>query len=523
MATQSPGPPAYPDTGDAPDPALARARTEAASVLAKSTIAAINVYNDLITEARVFTPTSSRVSAPHGWTHLDALGRVRGTPRELSWAFGPDGDSLHALVYWTSGGGRALVSARRDAANGVVVHSAPTDTSSPRGRELARFFSPPLEVRLKDGRRTFEYFRLWELAPDLSTFLLYASEARVIHGNRPDVAAAYDAAVHGVPGNGSDFLLERGELGRIRANGGTGIAEFRYLETAELLTRQFMRGTAWGWRTHQPELLVDYFPQPDEALHTWLGYADPRTPGVDANARRVDATMLGRAYVLIDLRIEQLRRLSSSSPGTMLFVTGEHGMRPTWMEFRPNVVLRDAGLLSTDTAGRIDLAHTLAAATDKAWISVNLASRRGGIVPSAAADSVLSRVERALRDVRDSTGSAIVTQTWRRGTAAADSLGLGGPAGGDLYYGLAYGYYPLTDVKGSATQPMPFPKGEHGFPSTDSDMQPMFCAVGGGAVPHRYGAVRAIDIAPTVSDWLGISPPANARGASRLDDIVRVR
>jgi hypothetical protein len=63
---------------------------------------------------------------------------------------------------------------------------------------------------------------------------------------------------------------------------------------------------------------------------------------------------------------------------------------------------------------------------------------------------------------------------------------------------------------------LPAPRGEHGFPSVDRDMWPMLCVLGTGASAKRIGPVRTIDIAPTVADWLGISPPADSRGRSLL-------
>jgi predicted AlkP superfamily phosphohydrolase/phosphomutase len=521
MATQSPGAPGYPDV-DAPTEAMARARASAAATLRRPEIGVINVYNEKIADASAFSADSNPSRVASGWRGMPGLGRGTAAPRELSWALGAEGDSLHALFYvGRDGRGAVVVSSSRDARRGVVARLVPTDTSAIRGRPLARYFSAPLRVDLARGRRTFVFFRLFELAPDLSRYLLYASETRVIHANRAEVAASYDSAVHGTPGNGSDFLLQRGRLGPIAAKGGDGAAEFRYLETSELLTRQFMLGTEWGWRTYKPQLEVDYLPQPDEALHTWYGYAHPSTPGVSREARANAAAMLARAYALVDLRLAQYKRLASETPGTMLFVTGEHGMRPTWARFKPNVVLHDAGLVALDAAGQIDLTHTLAAATDGKWISVNRATRKNGIVPEDSVSSVLDRVERALRAARDSAGRPIVTATWRAGTPAGDSLGLGPPAGGDLYYGIAPGFYPSAATRAPAVSPMPFPQGEHGFPSVDRDMQPAFCALGGDAVAHRYGMVRSIDIAPTVSDWLGIQPPADARGRSVLPEIRR--
>jgi hypothetical protein len=222
--------------------------------------------------------------------------------------------------------------------------------------------------------------------------------------------------------------------------------------------------------------------------------------------------MLKRAYTLIDIRLAQMRRLAASEPNTRLFVTGEHGMRPTWMGFRPNVALRNAGLLQVDTSGAIELAHTLAAATRGGWISVNRIGRRGGIVPPDSVDAVLSRVDQALRAARDSTGQAIVIATYRARSVAGDSLGIGGPGGGDLYIGLAPGYYWGPVATGPLVAPLAFPMGEHGFPSTEHDMRPLGCMLAPGAVAGRIGVIRSIDFAPSVAAWLLISPPADARG-----------
>ena len=488
IATQSPQPPGYEPT-NLPSPGLDSARARAAAALAHSNVAVINMYNELVAPARV----------------------VR-SPAEMSWAFGSEGDSLRARVRDDS---TVVVELARDPRRTVIVRLAPVDTPAPRGRPLARFFSDPLSVDLSRGRRTFVYFRLFELSNDRSRLLLFVSEARVTQANRPGIAMAYDDAVRGVPGNGGGRPMERGELGPRVQQGGDGSAEYRYMETVELVTRQFMRGTEWGWRTYRPELETDYFPYPDEALHTFLGFADPATPNVSNASRANAARMLKRAYMLIDLRLEQMRRLASGEPSTRLFVTGEHGMRPSWLVFKPNVALREAGILRVDSAGNIDLAHTQAATAGGGWISVNRVGRKGGIVPSDSVDAVLARVERALRAVRDSAGTPVVTAIFRAGSPAGDSLGIGGPTGGDLYFGLAPGYYWGPSAAGSMVTPLAFPQGEHGFPSVDRDMQPLGCmleAGGAGGAGKRIGVIRSIDFAPSVADWLRMSPPMEARG-----------
>lgn len=55
--------------------------------------------------------------------------------------------------------------------------------------------------------------------------------------------------------------------------------------------------------------------------------------------------------------------------------------------------------------------------------------------------------------------------------------------------------------------------GTHGYPPELPDMHAIFFALGRGVAPDlKLGAVRAIDVAPTVTRLLGIGPPADAEG-----------
>jgi len=225
--------------------------------------------------------------------------------------------------------------------------------------------------------------------------------------------------------------------------------------------------------------------------------------------------MIRRGYGLVDLHLAQLNRLAASGPNTRLFVTGEHGMRPAWQAFKPNVVLKEAGLLTADSTGKIELRRTRAALTPGGWVTVNRATRNGGTVPADSVAPILGRAAAALLAVRDSAGKPIVTRVFRSASVEGDSLGIGGPGGGDLYLSLAPGYYWGPSAAGPMVVPMAYPKGEHGYPSIDKDMHPALCMMGGGKA-HRIGEVRSIDIAPSVSAWLGIDPPGDARGKSVL-------
>ena len=362
----------------------------------------------------------------------------------------------------------------------------------------------------------FLRIRVFDLAADASRFLLFAPELAVVEGNRPGVAADYDAYVRGWTGNGASGFVGRA-FGPALANGGDGTAERRYLETAELATAGSLRGTEWAWRTQASDLLLDYFALGDEIDHGLYGLVVPESPRYEAalavKAQAVRAVVWG----LADAKLGLLRRLAAETPGTLLVVSGDHGMRATWREFRPNAALAAAGLLAADSTGRIVLARTEALSPNGYWISVNGTDRRGGLVPPARRADVLARAEAALRAARGPDGAPVVTRVWRMDDPAnEETLGAGGPAGGDLYYELAPGYFWTRNAASPVALDASRAGAGHGYPAGAADMQTILCAAGAAFSPRRIGPVRTVDAAPTVADWLGIPAPADAVGRSLL-------
>jgi hypothetical protein len=322
-----------------------------------------------------------------------------------------------------------------------------------------------------------------------------------VAANFPETASAYEAAVQGWTGNGAQDLLDDGAFGPTVQHGGSGEAEWRYLETIENLTRAFIRGSDWAWHDRHAELLVDYLPVIDEADHRWLGYVDPSVPNVPDSVRQAAQQFRIRAWRLADLRLGRLMALTDETPDARLLVTGDHGMRPTWRVFRPNAALRDAGLLAVDSSGEVDAAHTQAIAPDGQFVMLNRGSWRDGMVTPDEERGVLDRIEAALRAVRGPDGQPVVTRIWR--VTAHDSLGRGGPSGGDIYYEVAPGYA----LSGSAAGPAAGPNrigADHGYPSVSPDMRTVLCRWGPGVTPDRTGPARTIDAHDMVLGWLGL-------------------
>lgn len=450
---------------------------------------------------------------PGPWLGLAALGPIGVELREVSWAVGAD--SLHALFFGERGYLEAVVSPVRDVGRGVRVRPVPVERDPIQGRSLARHFSDVLWMDVPGGRAGL-YLRLFELAPDLSSYRLLQTGRSTVRTNHPGAFREYEAAV-GAFVEGAAGVLLQGAAGPTIHEGGDGTAELAYLETAELQTRQFIRGSAWLWRNRHPALQTEYFSLADGLDHNWFGLVSPEVPGYDpARAARVNA-MRNRGWALVNRHLAGLRELAREADA-LLVVAGDHGMRANWRVFHVNTALRRAGLLATNAEGRPDLSRSQVIASMGYFVNVNRVKRKGGIVPPGAVDLVADSAARVLLAARGPDGMPIVTRTWR--PLPDDTLGIGGPTGGDVYFGLAPGYSYSAALNDSLVTARP-PAGNHGYPSIERDMYTVLCAIGPGVGGRRLPTARVIDAAPTVAAWLGIAPPMDARGVSLLDAMRR--
>ncbi|HEU4828190.1 MAG TPA: alkaline phosphatase family protein [Gemmatimonadales bacterium] len=503
--TQAPGVPGYaPENSREGDPGRAEAGAAAAHALAGPHATVFNGYNRLHGPDLAITERTAPPRPAIGWRNLERLGAMI-PPKEIAWSVG--GDSVFALIYGRGTYRSVLLSPTRDASNGVVASLAPVERGSARAHPLARHFSAALPLDVAAGRIHLR-IRVFELTPDASRFLIFQPAPSVVESNRDAEAIAYADAIGGWVGNGAQDLLVDGGLGTTLLNGGDGTAELRYLESLELVTRQFMLGSEWSWARH-PDLMLDYFPVADEVDHMWYGLVSRESPAYRAPLAGAIQAMRVRAWELVDLRLEGLQRLVATDSSAALFVSGDHGMRATWRIFRPNVALAAAGLLVTDDSGRVIASRTKAYAPDGLYVTVNTTEWLDGTVRPGEVGIVVARADSALRAVVGVDGAPVVIRTWH--VRGADSLGRGGPVGGHLYFETAPGYVWSRGASGPAAEPGRS-GADHGFPSISADMFTVFCAAGPAIRSRRLPAARTIDVAPTVSRWLGMPAPRHARG-----------
>jgi predicted AlkP superfamily phosphohydrolase/phosphomutase len=353
------------------------------------------------------------------------------------------------------------------------------------------------------------YFRLFALEPDGSALTLYRTAPNVVRSSKPRLESAALDASGGFVGNGASGTYDRGQLGKPLWEGGDGTAERRYVESVALAVRQASRMNDFaidhtGW-----DLLLTYLPIPDESVHLWYGYLDTSLPSHDPALAARLRPFLDDVLRLADGEIGHLVRRGGKD--TVVAVGGDHGVMGTDRELRPNVVLRQAGLLAVDGKGRVDLARTRAYYSPGQYVLINRVGREGGIVPPAEEESVRRAVAQALRGVSSGPRPSIVLDVLDPRTPG-HVPSFGGPHGGDLYLSVAPGYNVSARLDGEAVEKTR-PRGEHFLNPERPSMHVAFAVAGAGvATGADLGQIHQIDIAPTLCLLLGIEPPAQATG-----------
>jgi predicted AlkP superfamily pyrophosphatase or phosphodiesterase len=463
-------------------------------------------YGSLRASPRALGADALRPRPPSGW--LGALPAHAGPALEVS--FEVAGASVDGLLYddpedAAAGFDSLLVTLDKDVSAGVVLKPEPA-----RGADAGAFRS--LRLRAGGGEAAL-FLRLYELAPDASRLLLLQMPPHVLRASLPSLEGAAFAATGGFLGNGASWLYAEGRLGPPLDQGGDGSAERRYLESVALVIRQFGRLADFAALRTAPDLLVAYLPYPDEAEHVWGGFLDPGLPSHDpALAARL------RPYhdeVMRAVDGYLARLVENAGPDAVIAVAADHGQRGVDRVFRPNVALREAGLLELLPEGGLDLARSRVVYHEgnSGFLLVNTQARGGPVAPDAEAE-VRRAAAAALVAARDSESNrpllagAVDAHAARVGEAAS---GLGGPAGGDLYLDPAPGVLlsaALSGPRSGAARP----RGDHLGGVFVRDAQAAFSIAGPGVAAKPLGLVRQIQIAPTLCALLGIDPPAQAEG-----------
>jgi predicted AlkP superfamily pyrophosphatase or phosphodiesterase len=257
----------------------------------------------------------------------------------------------------------------------------------------------------------------------------------------------------------------------------------------------FHEGTSGAWRDqrwtdaavhiierHRPNLMLFHLLALDGINHRY----GPATPASETAMAFLDA-QVARVLAAIDR--------AGIGTQTTVMVVSDHGFRVAARSIRPNVVLRELGLI---TGSAPDLHAT---AWSRSW---------GGaagvyIRDRAQRDQVLARIVaplRALEGVERAIASQDLASVNFPDPAALDQAP-------DLVLTATKGFdFEDEDVGPAITSARADHLGHHGALERDPEMAAIFIASGQGVTPGQsLDVVRNLDIAPTIAEWLGVALP----------------
>ena len=320
-------------------------------------------------------------------------------------------------------------------------------------------------------------------------------------------------------GNGGNVLYGQGAFGRTIPNGGDGTAEARYLETIALVQHQLTETCRWALEQLPWDIFSAYTPYPDEAEHQWRGYLDPALPGFRADLAARLRPLLERVYQSSDMLLGFL--MERRPENTVFALISDHGMEGTNKVVYLNKVLQQAGLLTLDARGRVDLAKSKVVypAIDNGYLLINSTERKNGIVTVENRAELVRRVRELLLAIRDD-GRQVVTNVEDAQSDEA-TPGIGGESGGDLYVDLLPGYRLDAKLNASEIIGRQEPHGIHGFNPIRASMRTIIVLNGPGIkASQRLRDARLVDFAPTLAKLLGIPAPIDAIGSDLQDALA---
>jgi predicted AlkP superfamily pyrophosphatase or phosphodiesterase len=245
---------------------------------------------------------------------------------------------------------------------------------------------------------------------------------------------------------------------------------------------------------HRPHLLLLHLIDTDAAQHDF----GPRSPEALAAVEAADAN-LGRL----------LAAAEAGGGDTLFAVVSDHGFLPVSRTLRPNVLLRQAGLITVDESGK---------PTDwRASFDANGGSAALRLKDRGDKDA-LSRA-RALFDARLAEPDSGI----QRLLGPAEIAAAGGDPQGEFALDAREGFYFTSALDGEWSSPSPS-RGYHGYAPDRKEMYSSFLVRGPGlAKKGDLGVIRMTAIAPTIARYLGISLGPEADGALPLFEDVPAR
>ncbi|HPU05582.1 MAG TPA: ectonucleotide pyrophosphatase/phosphodiesterase [Thermogutta sp.] len=234
---------------------------------------------------------------------------------------------------------------------------------------------------------------------------------------------------------------------------------------------------------HQPNLIMIHLVEPDHVQHR----TGPRS----------DDAYWCASYS--DDRIRDLVEAIASSPrakSTYLVIVSDHGFFPFEKVIQPNVLLRQAGLISVNDGKPVP---------EKAWCMSQGGAAGIYIFDTQQRDQLMEQLRQAFQSVEGIqavlTGKEV--EALGQKTAQAD------PRCPDIWLAAEKGYsFSETTTGDEVVTTRSGLGGTHGYLPDQPDMWAMCVIWGPGIKPGtRLGKVQIVDIAPTIATLLGVELP----------------
>jgi predicted AlkP superfamily phosphohydrolase/phosphomutase len=386
-------------------------------------------------------------------------------------------------------------------------------------------WSGPVRVKAQ-GREAFLKLKILDIGPGRAT--VYFSQIFASDGwsNPPSLAIELDEA--GIPYiEGETPYLSDGDKSPF---GPIDIDMELALEYARAQSDWFVKAAALIRRSTSYKGLVLHNHLVDTVNHTLLAALEPSSPFYDEDKAKKAYEIYDKVYGIIDDMIGKFR---SAHRNWYIVITSDHSALPSWRYVSLEHALIEEGLMRYEPLGNGKLRFDRDRSSvfiyhDSKQIWVNLKGREPhGIVDKRDYEDVLKRVEGALYSIKDpEDNSRIIKLVVRRDLWGG---GRGESRFGDLLYFLRPGY---SDWDGSGasirfdlisesrarevTKPLQYVSGHHTvYLPTErygNFTNGAFTIFSGKNVKEFRGKARLMDIAPTISHLMGVSPPRNSRG-----------
>ncbi len=299
------------------------------------------------------------------------------------------------------------------------------------------------------------------------------TKAPTIHwsfGERPDPEGLIEKEMRGHP------KLWDPALGEIDTNHSRNIAwkDLQWTQAAVHIIRE-----------HRPNLMLLHLLSTDASNHAY----GPGSTG--------SHVAFGYADQLVGRLLDGIREAGLQEI-TTLFIVTDHGFKKVSKLIFPNVLLRKQGLLETAGARVVRSSAWAQTQGGMAFVFVNDPAQKSALLPQLRAQfSHLEGVERVL-DASEGPSLGMPTP-------------LENPGMGDLILFAKSGYAFQAPVAGEKEiiDSVGY-LGTHGYPASDPELDGVFIASGYGIRKGvRLPRVSNLDVAPTLSRLLQISPPGN--------------